>query len=262
MGFNVRRMLDGRSAQLLEGFFMEKNARIEVWLHYTLSFVGGYMCIYALLARTMLGAGQTGNMVYLIWGILGRNFYDVVVRMGALAVYIVAIVLTIWLPRRFSIGLKSWCILVDAAVVLLLGFLPENMEPYVGLYPIFFSTAFQWCSFKGAGGYNCSTTFSTNTLRQFVAGIAEFCMTKDRAHLNRAKFYAASLFWFHAAAAAGFFCWKLFRIQSIWFNMIPVLCAAGLLAAESGWAPWRVRSFTASAETVLDGDAAGPEKAA
>jgi len=56
------------------------------------------------------------------------------------------------------------------------------MNPVLGLYPIFFAMAFQWCSFKGIGGYNSATVFSTNNLRQFVSAVTLFADEKKQEH--------------------------------------------------------------------------------
>ena len=67
------------------------------------------------------------------------------------------------------------------------------MDPFIALYPVFFATAFQWCSFKGADGFNSSCIFCTNNLRQCTTGFAEYLYSKDSEALRRGIFYGKVL---------------------------------------------------------------------
>ena len=63
---------------------------------------------------------------------------------------------------------------IDILACLLLAGLPEQMDPVLALYPMFFATAVQWLAFTGAAGYNSATIFSTNNLRQCFASLSEY----------------------------------------------------------------------------------------
>ena len=84
---------------------MDETAQYETRLHYTLSFIGGFLGVYAILARCdFLGSAQTSNMIYLVTGILGRNFYEVLLRVGAMLLYMTAVALTVYLPKHTKIS--------------------------------------------------------------------------------------------------------------------------------------------------------------
>ena len=144
-------------------------------LHFVMAFIGGYFGLYAIVARNdLFGSAQTSNLIYLVQDILGGRPVDFVIRIGALVLYSTAVALSVWLPKHTAVNNKILSILIDGGAAILLGFLPKDMNPVLGLYPIFFAMAFQWCSFKGIGGYNSSTVFSTNNLRQFVSAVTLF----------------------------------------------------------------------------------------
>lgn len=202
----------------------------EAVIHYILSFVGGYFGIYAILSRCgIFASAQTNNLISLLHDLLGGNLSDFLFRFGALFLYLLAIILTVWVPERFSCNLKLLSVLIDGLACLILGFLPMDLNPIVGLYPIFFAMAFQWCSFKGAYGYAGSTTFSTNNLRQFVTAITHFLLKKDEESIPKIHFYGGTLLNFHLGVILSFLLWQPFSLHSIWFCFLPLSGALILL---------------------------------
>ena len=173
---------------------MRREHSLEPAIHYTMSVIGGFITTYGLLMRSdFFGAAQTSNLIYLVKDFLGHNPGDIIIRLGALALYILAIGLTVYLPHRFSVNLKAISIWIDIAAVFFMGFLPAQMDPVLGLYPMFFAMAFQWCSFRGYGDYTSSSTFSTNNIRQCVSAIVNYRMKRDRAQRKKAGFYGLTL---------------------------------------------------------------------
>lgn len=200
----------------------EKNA----FSHYLVSFIGGYFGIYAILCRSdFFGSAQTSNLMYLAIDLLGRNVGDLVIRLFALLIYVSAIVINIRLSEFHHFHIKKISMLVNGIAILILGFLPEKMNPIIALYPVFFAMAFQWCSFKGYKEHGSATVFSTNNLRQFVTALTLYASRKDMIQLEKAKFYGFTLLSFHLGAAVCFFFLQYFHIQSIWFCMIPTAFA-------------------------------------
>ena len=141
---------------------MHTEMKYRFLIHYTLSFIGGYLGLYAIVSRAdLFGNAQTANLLGVVRDIIGRDFSDMMLRVGALLIYMTAVILTVWIPEHFSTDLRFISIGIDICAVLLLGFLPARMSPVVALYPVFFAMPFQWCTFKAPGGYNSSTIFST-----------------------------------------------------------------------------------------------------
>lgn len=215
---------------------MDKEKNFEVPLHYIMAVFGGFVGAYALLSRMQVfGSAQTANLIELICDILGKNPGEILIRIGALAVYISAMVLSVVLSKTISWNLKYLSIGFDALAVVLLGFLPETMDPVEALYPIFFITAFQWCVFKGAKGYVSSTIFSTNNLKQTVLSFTEFLLLKQNDEVKKKKaekaaFFGGTLFSFHAGVGVGYLLWLMYGIHSIWFGSIPLFAGVIILA--------------------------------
>ena len=165
---------------------MHTEMKYRFLIHYTLSFIGGYLGLYAIVSRAdLFGNAQTANLIGVVRDLIGRNFSDMLLRVGALLIYMAAVILTVWIPEHFSADLRFISIGIDIFAILLLGFFPSGMSPVVALYPVFFAMPFQWCTFKAPGGYNSSTIFSTNNLRQFTTAVTQFLMKKDSAQCDK-----------------------------------------------------------------------------
>lgn len=207
--------------------------RIESTVHYAMSFIGGYFGIYALMVRSNnFGSSQTSNLIYIVSSLLGNDFLSVIIRIGAALLYMLAIFLTVWLPKHFNINLKITSVILDAAAVFILAFLPQNMDPILGLYPIFFAMAFQWNSFKGARGYISASIFSTNNLRQVTMSLTEY-LSGNTSQLDKLKFYGATLSSFESGVAVSFLLWYNFSIKSILFCLIPIVISMVLVLREA-----------------------------
>ena len=77
---------------------------------------------------------------------------------------------------------------MDAAALALASMLP--LEPaLVGIYPIFFASAFQWGVYSGADGFNSATIFMTNNFKQSVLGWLQYGLTKDKEFKRKAILY-------------------------------------------------------------------------
>ena len=204
----------------------------EALLHYTAAFIGGLFGLYAIICRLTFGSAQTMNLISLISDLLGDNIEDFLYRLGVLILYSLSIVLTVVIGERRPRHLKLISLSIDAAATLILGFFPEDMNHILGLYPIFFAMAFQWCSFKGAYGFVCSSVFSTNNLRQFLTGVVSIVEGKESARVSRMHVFGLTLLSFHLGVAVQFLLWERFGIPSIWFAFIPIAIAAVMALAE------------------------------
>ena len=143
-------------------------ATLERRLHLNMTLIGGFMVGYGVINRhDILGSAQTGNMVSLAMDAVGHADEEWFFRIIALIIYVASVSLTVILSHKISkMSQKRLSILIDGAVLLIIGFYPAEMNPFVALFPIFFCTAFQWCSFKGADGFASSSIFCSNNLRQ------------------------------------------------------------------------------------------------
>lgn len=217
---------------------MERETVFDVPVHYTMAIFGGFIGAYAILARMQVfGSAQTANMIELVCGILGRDPEEVLIRIGALVIFIGAIALSAVLAKNVRWNVKYLAVLFDFAAICVVGFLPAKMDPVKALYPLFFVTAFQWCVFKGANGYVSSTIFSTNNLKQTVLSAAEYLLYKDEEEIRKEKgrkaaFFGGTLLSFHLGVGFGYLIWLQYGLHSVWFGSVPLLAGVALLVIQ------------------------------
>ena len=155
----------------------EMKYRFLIALHLYLLSVDtwGFMPLYQEL---IFRYAQTANLLGVVRD-LRQEFFDMLPACGC-ASHIYGCCYPYGLiPEHFSADLRFISIGIDIFAILLLGFFPSGMSPVVALYPVFFAMPFQWCTFKAPGGYNSSTIFSTNNLRQFTTAVTQFLGEKD-----------------------------------------------------------------------------------
>ena len=148
---------------------------------------------------------------------------ELVARLAAPACYIAGIVLAVLFRRAGKLPrLRRGAIGIDLAACLLLALIPEETDPILALYPMFFATAVQWVAYSQAAGFNCATIFSTNNLRQFTEGATEYLCGRDPEQLRKLRFYGGTLLCFHLGAAWGWWCVKAWGIPGI-YGCLPLL---------------------------------------
>lgn len=233
-----------------------KENKTAAMLHHHMAAVGGFMAGYAMLMRAdFLGNAQTANWIYLVFALLGRDIPAVLIRFGALLLYVAAAMgyvfiknKTAWNIRRISIG-------IDILAVLILGMIPESVTPALALYPVFFSMSFQWNAFPGAYGYVSSPIFSTNNTKQVSLSIAEYLCGGSKAYLHKAGFFLGSLLGFHIGVAFSYFMVHAFTIRAIYWNLLLLLIASVwllLLEKEEGVEHKHLRRLFYHEKTHID----------
>lgn len=204
-------------------------------LHCTMAFIGGYIGAYALLNRAdVFGNAQTSNLIHVAMSIVGTDFLDLFIRLGGVFLYMAGVTLVVIWQKITKISVHYLAVVVDAFAFIMLGFFPKDMDIIVSLYPIFFAAAVQWTSFSGVYGYNCSTIFSTNNLKQFTMSGVEYICSHDKKFSHKAKFYGSVLITYHFGVACEFFVNQVFGIKSSWFGLVAVAIAFVMVAVEQG----------------------------
>ena len=178
---------------------MERRKKYEVRMHFIMAVCGGFFGGYAIFGRmAVFGSAQTANLIELMGDILGRNAGEALLRILALVIYVGAMIIFSILAKKTAVNLRYLAILLEMLTAALIGFFPKEMNPIVALYPVFFATSFQWCVFKGADGYACSTIFSTNNVKQTVLSFTDYFLTEKKKEkereqdLKKGKFFGGS----------------------------------------------------------------------
>lgn len=191
-----------------------------IGLHSVMCSVGGFMGAFALLTcYDNLGSAQTSNMLYIVLNLLSGNMTKLLMHIGAFVLYVIAIESIVVMSKKTHIDTKKYCIIVEVLCVAVILFMPKDEVIPLKLYPIFYMMATQWTVFHGIGGYNSSTIFSTNNLKQAVISMGEYAIDKKPEQLKKGKFFLNSILWYHVGAAIAFLGNIFF-----WQNAVLICC--------------------------------------
>lgn len=220
---------------------MERRKKYEVRMHFIMAVCGGFFGGYAIFGRmAVFGSAQTANLIELMGDILGRNAGEALLRILALAIYVGAMIIFSILAKKTAVNLRYLAILLEMLTAALIGFFPKEMNPIVALYPVFFATSFQWCVFKGADGYACSTIFSTNNVKQTVLSFTDYFLTEKKKEkereqdLKKGKFFGGTLLCFHAGVAIAYIALQLFGLRSAWACILLLMVGLWMTEMEEG----------------------------
>lgn len=207
--------------------------KITQLIHYLAAVIGGFVGCYAVMIRAdFFGNAQTSNMLYLIIAILGKTPKDVLIRAVGVCIYVLGTMGYVFLKKAIRFNIKIIALCIDILCVVTLACIPTDIEPIVGLYPIFFAMSFQWNAFPGAYGYTSSTIFSTNNIRQIALSFAEYIVERNRKHLHKLFFFLGTIIGFHIGVAFAYICVIKLSIEAIWFALIPIVLAFAAVIYE------------------------------
>ena len=200
------------------------------FLHHNMAAFAGFMGAYGLLLREdFFGNAQTVNMIYIIFAILGRDFKEFLLRVVVLILYVGAALIYVYMGKKLKNDTRVAALIVNTVSVVILASLPEDTDPVVGLYPIFFAMSFQWNAYSGVYGYNSSSIFSTNNIRQVSLSLGEYLIDRNKNHLHKMFFFLGVLVFFHIGVAYGFVMTMIRGQSSIWFDLVFIASGAVLL---------------------------------
>lgn len=202
----------------------EQKIKTETLAHHAMAAVGGFFGVYALFTRgATFGSSETSNLIYLVVAGLRGDWKDLLIRLGATVCYILGIVIATLGMRRLQKKFRYAALIADALICPVLALLPGDLDPVLALYPMFFATAMQWVSYTQAAGFASATIFSTNNLRQCVAGLAEYACSREKEQWRRFCFFGGTLLCFHLGVA-----WGWFAMQ--WWNAAGIYACLPLIA--------------------------------
>lgn len=176
---------------------MIRSKNIDWYRHLSFAAVGGFFAAYAILLRMgIMANAQTLNLLELLLSSLRCHWSEVLMHLGALAMYVLGTMSTVILPHLFGWDMRRVCPIIDALCAVLLAFLPAEMPVIPSLYPIFFAMSVQWSSFTGAQDHISSTIFSTNNTKQASLSLARHLCTREQGQIRRMWFYVSTILCF------------------------------------------------------------------
>ena len=194
---------------------MGRISNIDWYRHLSFAAVGGFFSAYAILLRMgIMANAQTLNLLDMLLNSFEGDWLGVLMHIGALVIYIVGTMSTVFLPRLFGWDMRRVSPAVDALCAVVLAFLPAETPTIPALYPIFFAMSVQWSSFSGAQGNVSSTIFSTNNTKQAALSLARHLCAREKGQLRRMWFYISTILSFHIGAASAYFAVELWEIKA------------------------------------------------
>ncbi|MCR5716795.1 MAG: DUF1275 domain-containing protein [Lachnospiraceae bacterium] len=166
--------------------------------------LGGFGGAYVLINAGQFASAQTLNMIELVLGFCALDFPNVLLILGAFLIYAASILISALLSGHGK-NLRKIALIVSALCMLLYSAMPEGMPLQLMLYPSFLMMPMLWIAFSvPIRGYNSACIFSTNNLRQTIYSLGSYLCDRDRRHLEKAYFFAGSLFCFHLGVILAF----------------------------------------------------------
>lgn len=204
----------------------------EELLHYLMTFIGGFMGLYAICAHGSFGSAQTGNLMNLLIDLSDGNGFSAMARIGAFVIFSSGIAVS-WLMHEFcSLPMRELCILVDAAALMLSVWLPEELFSFFRIYPLFFATSFQWGSFNHVGKYPSATLFLTGNLKNCITRWLKYSFYKDVQDLIGARIYTLTILSYLLGGSLGCAAVGAHSADGAYWAFAPLTVAAWVLWQE------------------------------
>ncbi|MEY8355985.1 YoaK family protein [Lachnospiraceae bacterium 54-53] len=197
----------------------------EEILHYIMTFMGGFMGLYALCAFENYGSAQTGNLMNLVINLVDGNIRGTLIRVGAFVLFCTGIAVSWLLYRFFTLPMREISLLLDAVGLAISAFMPDNVDHYLRLYPLFVVTSFQWGTFNRVGKNASASLFITGNLKNCVHHWLRFLVDHEREALTGARIYTITILGFLAGGYAG--CVVILHIgfMGVFYGYIPLAAA-------------------------------------
>ena len=195
----------------------------EKLMHRAATLVGGFAGMYTVLTRFNLGSSQTVCILDMMKALLGRDTREFLLRLLGVTLYGCSVFAASYLTKRGRVDTRLISAGLCTAGFIAMGFTPEDTEAVVALYVPFIMLSFLWVVFGSMGGYASAPIFSTNNYRQTIGSVAEYFADHDKAHLDKAKYFAGTLAVFHIGAAAAYFLCGAFGTRAAFFGLIPTM---------------------------------------
>lgn len=203
--------------------------------------------VYALLmtASGMMGAytlvlrggvfcnAQTANIAMMAIAFGQARWADGLYYLIPLSAYCLGTFLSELLPgpvkRLGGLRWDTWLVLLEAAALFGVGFVPLYMPHQPVQVLINFFAAMQFNTFRQAEGIPMATTFCTNHVRQAGVWLCRGLRGREPAALRRAGAHLVMLLCFFWGAALLAALCPLLQQKAIWLALCPLLAAAARL---------------------------------
>lgn len=198
-----------------------------------LGFAGGYIDSYTWISHGVLANAQTANLVFLWVNAAAWQWQEAFHLVPPLFAFFVGVVIASRLRRAAGAQAGQLSLLVEVAMLIVIGLLHNRVSQLVGTLGILMVAAMQASIFTRVEGSVYSSTMITGNLRQAIEGaFALVARDPQLGLLRKSCICMAVCAMFGTAAAAGAFLTE--RVQTLTL-MVPIatLLFVLLLCARS-----------------------------
>lgn len=208
-----------------EEYYLECERR---HVFFILMFVAGF---YGAFTYTIRGGvfcnAQTANFVLFAMALGEAKWHRALYYLIPMTAYLLGAIVSESLPtsvkKVWSIRWDTLLILVEIVVVIILGFLPENIPFQVTQVAINFICSMQYNTFRQARGIPMATTFCTNHLRQTGVSIVHAVKkNSDQNSFSRLIHHVGMLSIFVAGGISSTILCRYLLGKAIWVTLIPL----------------------------------------
>lgn len=200
---------------------MKNEAERQMLLHHAVSTIGGFLGGYAIFNHCdVFGNAQTANLIHLVGKVFSADFSGIIYLALGFLTYAAGNIFCVIAEKFIKFDLKLVSLALTCGAVVLLGLFPSISNDYVAVLPILFVTPVQWNAYKTAGGYDSSTIFSSNNVRQAVMSLTRFIIDRDKKQALKTKFYWLTLASFYAGTAFSCVVSVFFGTSGVWFCLL------------------------------------------
>lgn len=210
MHFDIRGALT-QEQQMSEAFF----------LSVVLAFSGGFQDAYTYMVRGHVYANaQTGNVVMMSTHLMTAHWaeslaYFFPLLAFALGVFAASHIHLFVEHRHGKLHWRQYVIALESLIMLAVGFMPQSANLPANCL-VSFACAMQVQSFRTVHGYAYASTMCIGNLRGGMASLSEYFYTRDKAKLERAKYYLGVIIAFAVGAGVGGNLCPLIGERSVW----------------------------------------------
>ena len=202
-----------------------------------LGFIGGYIDAYTWISHGVLANAQTANLVFLWVNAAAGQWQEASHFVPPLFAFFVGVVIALWLRRGAGARAGQLSLLVEVAMLILVGVLHNRVPHLAGTLGISMVAAMQIPIFRVEGSVY-SSVMITGNLRQAIEGAFALIAAEPQSGLLRKScIYMGVCAMFGTGAAAGSFLTE--RVPTLTL-MVPIVALLLVLLLCAGWRPVEV----------------------
>ncbi len=204
-----------------------------------LAVVGGFLDAYTFICRGGVFANaETGNIVLLALGLTNKNYKSALMAGVQILFFILGVLVTEEIREHSikkyndSIRAEKLILIIEAIVLLIIGFIPNNVPNIFITSTIAFISSIQISSFRRLVDSPYSTTMCTGNLRTASQSAYLAIKKKNKEAETRAIRYFIIILSFLVGASLGGVLTLNFGVKSIWLCSILLIISKFIFSID------------------------------